>query len=75
MLVLFSFFGLMLIGVPIGYVLGIAGMIGMMNALHLEGALHHLHREEGLDPLDARGRPDRGHRRRGYAHPGGLSRV
>ncbi len=31
MLVLFSFFGLMLIGVPIGYVLGIAGMIGMIQ--------------------------------------------
>ncbi len=31
MLVLFSFFGLMLIGVPIGYVLGVAGMIGMLQ--------------------------------------------
>jgi tripartite ATP-independent transporter DctM subunit len=31
MLVLFSFFGLMLVGVPIGYVLGIAGMVGMFQ--------------------------------------------
>lgn len=31
MLVLVSFFGLMLIGLPIGYVLGIAGMIGMFQ--------------------------------------------
>ena len=29
MLVLFCFFALMLIGLPLGYVLGIAGMIGM----------------------------------------------
>ena len=32
MLVLVIFFGLMLIGLPIGYVLGIAGMVGMYQA-------------------------------------------
>ncbi len=32
MLVLAIFFGLMLIGLPIGYVLGIAGMVGMFQA-------------------------------------------